>query len=180
MKNLLFISSFPFYFYSVNYNRLCLVIYRIKNTIISDSDTIALLSCKFFGIMRSWIGRKGKNYFVNGGSKLYWNNFSFFLGLSFYNKFIAQSFSQDLRNLLYGMKDVASLSALRRSFASSRSSINSRIFSYSLRLRITAFLLPFLLTIYSGLMMFITFCIFSSNVRMIENSMTYVNSRGNL
>src|SRR4030042_1075395 len=65
----------------------------------------------------------------------------------FDDDFVAQFFSQALRKLSYGIKEVASLSALRRSLASSKSSSNSRMFSYSLRLRITAFLLPFLLTI---------------------------------
>ncbi|MDP2863553.1 MAG: hypothetical protein Q8N95_12235 [Desulfobacterales bacterium] len=62
--------------------------------------------------------------------------------------------------LSYGTKESASLSALSRSFAFSMSSIHSIMDSYSRRLRITAFLFSFLLTIYSGFTFSIKLCIY--------------------
>src|SRR4030042_2163822 len=154
-----FLTGFTLNFNSVNNDNLCFIIYCIKDAIVASPDTVSFFLRELFGSIRPWIGNQGKNSFINGSSIFCRNFLCFLAGFFFDYDFIAQFSSQVFRKLSYGIKDVASLSALRRSLASSKSSSNSRMFSYSLRLRITAFLLPFLLTINSGLTFSTTLCI---------------------
>jgi hypothetical protein len=154
-----FLTGFTLNSNSVNNHNLCFIIYCIKDAIVACPDAVSFFLRELFGSIRPWIGSQGKNSFVNGSSLFCRNFLCFFAGFFFDDDFVAQFFSQVLRKLSYGIKEVASLSALRRSLASSKSSSNSRMFSYSLRLRITAFLFPFLLTINSGLTFSTTLCI---------------------
>src|SRR4030067_769044 len=156
---MLSIGRFTLNFNSVNNDNLCSVIYCIKDAIVAYPDAVSFFLRELFGSIRPWIGSQGKNSFVNGSSIFCRNFLCFLAGFSFDYDFVAQFFSQVFRKLSYGIKEVAFLSALRRSLASSKSSSNLRMFSYSLRLRITAFLLPFLLTINSGFTFSATLCI---------------------
>jgi hypothetical protein len=160
---MLFVSRFPFDFYPVDNDGLYLIVYRIKNAIVTNTNAIAFFFCEFFRTVWSWIGSKGKNCFINGRPIFCWNLFRLFFCLAFYYNLVGQFLSHVLRNLSYGMKEVASLSALRRSLASSRSSINSMMLLYSLMLRTTAFLLPFSSTRYLGFTVSVILCIFTSN-----------------
>jgi hypothetical protein len=159
----LFVGSFSLNLDPVNDNCLRFIIYCIKNTIITETNAITLFFCKFLRTVWSWIQSKGEYLFVNSRTIFYRNRLRLFLRLPLYYDPVNQPLSHVLRNLSYGIKDFAFLSAFKRSLASSRSSINSRIFSYSFKLRTTAFLLPFLLIIYSGLTSSIILCIFTSN-----------------
>jgi len=157
---MLSIGRFTLNFNSVNNDNRCFIIYCIKKAIVAYPDKVSFFLRELFGSIRLWIDSQGKNSFVNGSSIFCRDFLCFLAGFFFDDDFVAQSFSQVFRKLLYGIKEVASLSALRRLLASSKSSSNSRVFSYSLRLRITAFLLPFFLTINSGLTFSTTLCIF--------------------
>src|SRR4030042_1579892 len=171
-NKMLSIGRFTLNFNSVNNDNLCFVIYCIKDAIVAYPDTVSFFLRELFGSIRPWIGGQGKNSFVNGSSISCRNFLCFLAGLFFDDDFVAQFLSQVLRKLSYGIKEVASLSALRRSLASSKSSSNLRMFSYSLRLRITAFLSPFLLMMNSGLTFSTTLCIsflLSASILSINN-----------
>src|SRR4030043_2423853 len=171
-NKMLSIGRFTLNFNSVNNDNLCFVIYCIKDAIVAYLDAVSFFFRELFGSIRSWIGSQGKNSFVNGSSIFCRNFLCFLAGFFFDYDFVAQFFSQVFRKLSYGIKEVASLSALRRSLASSKSSSNLRMFSYSLRLRITAFLFPFLLMMNSGLTFSTTLCIsflLSASILSINN-----------
>lgn len=123
------ISSFIFDFYPVNNYCFCPFVNRVQYAVAADADAITFFFSKLFRAARSWIGCKGKDCHVNSASVFNRNSVSFFSGLLLYYDCIIQSLSHFFRNLSYGIKAFASLSALRRSLVSSRSSINSRIFS---------------------------------------------------
>lgn len=106
---MLFISRFSFNLYPVNNDDFCLVIYHIKNAIISHMNAIALFLCELFRTMRHWIRGKGENFSINSKPIFYWNLFCLFLSLSFYYNLIGQSLSQVLRNLSYGQKFLGTL-----------------------------------------------------------------------
>jgi len=109
-------------------------------------------------VIRAIAGYENRSL-VNRSPIFLGNIVRFFTGFFFDYYLINQFLSQILRNLSYGIKEVASLSALRRSFESSRSSINSRILLYSLKLRTIPFLFPFSSVRYFGLADFAMLCI---------------------
>ena len=157
---MLFVSRFSFNFYSVNNNNLCFIIYRIEDAVVTGTNAIAFFFSELLTPMGSWNGCERKNSTVNRRSKFLRNIIRLLTSFFFDYYLINQFLSQVLRNLSYGIKEVASLSALRRSFESSRSSINSRILLYSLKLRTIPFLLPFSSVRYVGFADFAMLCIF--------------------
>ena len=139
----LFVSGFSPDFYPVYYNDFCFVIDSIKDTVIPNTDTVTFSIGKFFTTMWSWVIRKRKDCAINCRTILFRDIIGFFSRSFFYYNGIVQSFNQFLRNSSYGIKEVASFSALRRSIVSSKSSIISIIFLYSFKLSKTPFLVPF-------------------------------------
>jgi len=135
----LFISSFPFNFYPVNNDCFCLIVYGIKDAVVTHTDTIAFFLCKFFRAMQSRMKGKCNDGIVNTQPIFDRDFFCLFLSSFFYYNFISQPFKNLRRNFSYGVNEVASRSDLSKSLASSRSSSNPMIFLYSLRLMTTAF-----------------------------------------
>ena len=150
---------------TVDNNCLGFVINRIKDTVVAYSDTVTLFLGKFPAGARSWVISKRKNSLIKLMSLWKWNIFCLFLGF-FSNKYsVVQRFSHFCLNSSYGVKSLVSSSAFNKSFASSRSSISSMRCSYSSKLIKTSVFRPFSSTIYRGLMLFNSLCIFISPIQ---------------
>jgi len=175
-REILLIGRFPFDFYPVNDNNLCIIINHVKDTIITGTYTIAFFFHEFFRAGLSWIGGEGKDCFIYSVAVLLRNLLCFFFSFLFDYYLVVQAFSQVFRNSSYGVKEIASFSAFKRSMVSSKSSIESIRYLYSLNPMTTAFLLPFSSIRYLGFVFFKAccicypqFCLYNSNIRMLYN-----------
>lgn len=94
----MFVGRFSPNFDPINNYYFALVVNRVKNPIITDTNSITLPICKLYYVLRTRIRREGKEDFVYGGSMVARDFSGFFLGPSFYDYPVTHGESQFLRN----------------------------------------------------------------------------------
>lgn len=152
--NTLFIRIFTLNLNTIDNDSFGIVINRIKDTIVTHSNTITFFMGKFLAIVSSWTIGKRESCLINLVSLWKRNIYCFLFCFSSNNYFVVPGFSHFVLNSSYGVKSLVSSSAFNRSLVSSRSSTSSIRLWYSFKSIKTAVFCPFSSTMYRGLILF--------------------------